>query len=108
MLRRTLVLALFASASGLFANAARADEETDSARARTALARGEIRPLAGILTAVEERYEGRVIETELEYRHAVWTYEFKLLPPTGRIFKVRIDAASGRMLETHGPVRERP
>ena len=84
------------------------EEETDSARARTALARGQIRPLAGILAAVEEHFEGRVIETELEYRHDTWIYEFKLLPPTGRIFKVRVDATSGQMLETHGPVQERP
>jgi len=108
MIRRRLFLALFAPAGGLFAPAAHAEDGTDSARARTALERGEIRPLVGILTAVEERYEGRVIETELEYRHDAWVYEFKLLPPTGRIFKVRVDAASGRMLDTHGPVRERP
>ena len=108
MVRRTLFLALFACAGGLAASAARAAEETDSARARTALERGELRPLAGILAVVEERYEGRVIETELEYHHSVWIYEFKLLPSTGRIFKVRVDAVSGRMLETHGPVRERP
>jgi len=97
-----------AAVGGLFARVARAEDETDSARARAARERGEIRPLAGILTAVEEHYEGRVIETELEYRDDSWIYEFKLLPPTGRIFKVRVDAASGRMLETHGPVRERP
>jgi uncharacterized membrane protein YkoI len=108
MTGRRLFLSLFVSAGGLFASAAHADDETDSARARAARERGEIQPLAVILTAVEERYDGRVIETELEYHHDVWIYEFKLLPPTGRIFKVRVDAASGRMLETHGPVRERP
>jgi uncharacterized membrane protein YkoI len=108
MFRRTLILALFAGAGGRFAGTARAGEETDSARARTALERGEIQPLAAILATVEERYDARVIDTELEYRHDAWVYELKLLPPTGQIFKVRIDAASGRMLETHGPVRERP
>jgi len=108
MVRRTLFLALFACAGGLAAGVAWAGDETDSARARAALGRGEIRPLAGILAVVEARYEGRVIETELEYRRPAWIYEFKLLPPTGRIFMVRVDAASGRMLETHGPVRERP
>jgi len=108
MLRRACLLALTAWAAGPPALAAAEEEIADSARARVALERGEIRPLAGILAAVEAHYEGRVIETELEYRHATWIYEFKLLPPTGRIFKVRVDAASGRMLETHGPVRERP
>ena len=108
MFRRALFQLALGFAGVLFAGTARAGEETDSARARSALERGEIQPLAGILATVEERYDGRVIETELEYRHDVWIYELKLLPPTGRIFKVRIDAASGRMLETHGPVRERP
>ena len=108
MVRRRLFLALFTAAGSLFSSAARAEDETDSAHARAAMERGEIRPLAGILVAVEKRYEGRVIETELEYRRDTWVYEFKLLPLTGRIFKVRVDAASGRMLDTHGPVRERP
>ena len=50
------------------AGIARADDASDSGRARAALARGDIRPLAGILAAVEQRYEGRVIDTELECR----------------------------------------
>jgi uncharacterized membrane protein YkoI len=108
MIGRRFFLSLFVAARGLFASAAHAEDETDSARARAARERGDIQPLAAILSTVEERYEGRVIETELEFHHDVWIYEFKLLPPTGRIFKVRVDAASGRMLETHGPVRERP
>ncbi len=108
MTGRRLFLALFASSGGLFAPAARAEDDTDSGRARAARERGDIQPLAAILAAVAERYDGRVIETELECRDDVWIYEFKLLPPTGQIFKVRVDAASGRMIETNGPVRERP
>jgi uncharacterized membrane protein YkoI len=108
MFRRTFLLALPALAGCGVAAVARAEGETDSTRARTALARGEIRDLATILATVEEHYEGRVIETELELRHDRWIYEFKLLPPTGRIFKVRVDASTGRMVETRGPVRERP
>ena len=101
MLRRILLFSLAAIA------VARADDVSDSARARAALERGEIKPLADILAAVEQRYEGRVIETELEECQGRWIYEFKLLPPTGRIFKVRVDAATGRFIETHGPARER-
>ncbi len=86
----------------------RAGEATDSERARAALARGDVRPLAGILAAVEQRYEGRVIDTELECHHGRWIYEFKLLPPTGRIFVVRVDAATGELIDTHGPAREHP
>ncbi len=85
MTGRRLFLALFASSGGLFAAPAGAEDDTDSARARAARERGDIQPLAAILAAVEERYDGRVIETELEYRHDVWIYEFKLLPPTGHM-----------------------
>ena len=88
--------------------AARCGEPTDAELARTAVERGEIRPLADILAAVEARYEGQVIATELEHHHDRWIYEFKLLPPTGRIYKVRVDATSGQLLETHGPAEERP
>jgi uncharacterized membrane protein YkoI len=101
------VLAAAAFAAPPLAGGARA-EEGDAARARAAVQRGEIQPLAGILANIQDRYEGRVIETELESHHGHWIYEFKLLPPTGRMFTVRVDAATGRMLETHGPAQERP
>jgi uncharacterized membrane protein YkoI len=111
MVRRAILLAFlgFAAAAGPLSLAARAEEdEPDSTRARTALSRGQVLPLSGILDSVEKHYQGRVIETELEYRHDCWTYEFKLLPTTGRIYKLRIDASTGRVVDTRGPVQERP
>ena len=103
MLRRALfIIALLAAPV-----AAAADGPTDADRARAALRGGEIRPLAGILAGIEERYEGRVIATELERHHDRWIYEFKLLPPTGRIYTLRVDASTGQLLETHGPAEER-
>ncbi len=107
MHRRCIILALSAFAV-VSAGTARADDASDSGRARAALARGDIRPLVGILAAVEERYEGRVIDTELECRHGRWIYEFKLLPPTGQLFKVHVDASTGQFIDTNGPARERP
>ncbi len=107
MRRRTFLLVLPATAAVPSA-VLLADDASDSGRARGALQRGDIRPLAGILAAVEQRYDGRVIDTELECRQGRWIYEFKLLPPTGRIFTVRIDAATGQFIEARGPARERP
>jgi uncharacterized membrane protein YkoI len=110
MRRRTLFLTLAAASlcpAILFAGGP-AEEAGDSALARTALERGDIRPLADILAAVEARYEGRVIATGLQCRAGRWIYEFKLLPPTGRLFKVRVDASTGRLIETDGPALERP
>ena len=38
------------------------------------------------------------IETELVRRHDRWTYEFKLLPATGRLYRVQVDAENGVLL----------
>ena len=78
-----------------------------AARARAAVESGEIKPLAELLTAVHAHYDGRVIETELVRRHDRWTYEFKLLPATGRLYRVQVDAANGEVVGTRGPVQER-
>ncbi len=81
--------------------------DRDHDRARAALAAGEIRPLAELLAEVERRYVGRVIETELDRDDGRWVYEFKLLPPTGRVYELRLDAATGALLRSKGPVQER-
>ncbi len=86
----------------------RADDRRDHERARAALAAGEIRPLAALLAEIERRYVGVVIETELERDDGRWVYEFKLLPPSGRVFEVELDAATGAVIRTRGPVQERP
>ena len=108
MLRRNFVWLLTAVVAVPGKAGVCAEEPSEWALARGAVERGEILPLAGILAAVEERYEGRVIETELECQRGRWIYEFKLLPPTGRMFMVRVNAANGEFLTTHGPVQERP
>lgn len=91
----------------LAAPVARADDRRDHERARAALAAGEIRPLAALLAEVERRYVGVVIETELERDDGRWIYELKLLPPSGRVFEIKLDAATGAVIRTRGPVQER-
>ena len=103
MFRRLVLAALLFPLAGPVA----AGDVSDSARARAAFERGEILSLTQLLAGVEKRYEGRVIETELEQHHDRWIYEFRLLPSTGRIFKVMVDAASGEVMATRGPVQER-
>lgn len=89
------------------APAARADDRRDHEQARAALATGQIRPLSELLAEVERRYLGRVVETELEREDGRWIYELTLLPPSGRVFELRLDAASGELLRSRGPVQER-
>lgn len=102
--RRLLTLALAATA---LAAPMGAQARDDHERARRALESGEIRPLSELLAQIEARYDGRVIETELERDDGRWIYEFTLLPPTGRLFELEIDAATGEVLKTKGPVRLR-
>ena len=84
-----------------------ADRRGDHDRARAALAAGEIRPLAELLTEVERRWVGQVIATELERHHGRWVYEFRLLPPSGRLYELKLDARTGAVIDTDGPAQER-
>lgn len=86
---------------------ARADDRRDHERARAALAAGEVRPLADLLAEVERRYAGRVLEAELDREDGRWVYEIKLLPASGRVFELHLDAATGALLRSRGPVQER-
>lgn len=101
-----LFLALPVLAAPLaLAPAARADD--DHERARAAVLAGEIRPLTALLAEVERRFMGQVVDTELDREDGRWVYEFKLLPPSGRIYEVELDAATGAVRRTKGPVQER-
>lgn len=84
-----------------------AQERRDHERARAALEAGQIRPLSDLLAEVERRFRGRVIEADLERDDTQWLYELKILPPNGRIFIVELDAATGALVRSRGPVQER-
>jgi uncharacterized membrane protein YkoI len=101
------VLLLLLSSLLLAPADARADGRRDHERARAALAAGEIRPLADLLAEVERRYAGRVVETELDREDGRWVYEVKILPPSGRIFELHLDAATGALLRSRGLAQER-
>ncbi|WP_165943652.1 PepSY domain-containing protein [Roseicella aquatilis] len=84
-----------------------ARDSGDHDRARAAMQAGQIRPLADLLAEIERRYIGQVIETDLDREDGRWVYEFKLLPPTGHVYTLEVDAATGTVLDTDGPVQER-
>lgn len=79
----------------------------DHERARAALEAGEIKPLAEIIAAIETRYSGRVIESELERERGIWVYEIKLLGPSGAVARIHVDAASGVVTATKGRLETR-
>jgi uncharacterized membrane protein YkoI len=81
----------------LLAGAAAADEDSD--RAYRALERGEVRPLAEILAALERRVEGEIVGVEFESEDGRHVYEFEVITPAGRLLEIYVDAATGAILE---------
>lgn len=75
------------------------DQDHDHERAREALRRSEVLPLADILVVVEERFGGRVIEVEFEREHGRYLYELELVTPSGRLLELDVDAATGAVLK---------
>ncbi len=79
---------------------AMAAADDDHERAREALERGEVLPLAEILERVQGQMPGEVIETELDREHRHWIYELKLIDADGRIVELEVDATDGRILRS--------
>lgn len=97
------ILCAAALAAGM-AGAALADEHEgrheEAERASRAAKSGEFLPLAKIVAAVRQRYEGEIVETELESDDdELPYYEFHILRPDGHLIEVKVDARSGRYLE---------
>lgn len=86
------------------------DDDEDNRRMAARLAReaGEIMGLAELMARVERRYVGRIVKVELDREDGRWVYQFRLLPPDGRMFKVELFAADGTLRRTEGRVQERP
>lgn len=101
-----LGVAIVLAAGGLHAGD-NGDERDEHDRARAAMAAGQIKPLAEILDQVERRYAGRVVKTELERDNGIWIYELKLLPANGRVYKLKINAQTGRVIGTRGQLQEK-
>lgn len=74
------------------------DDDHDYDRARRALSRGEILPMAQLLERLHARIPGEVVEVELEREDGVWVYEFKVIDRQGRLLEVYVAAESGEIL----------
>ena len=76
-----------------------ADGKLDQERAREAVLKGEIVPLAKALNVVNQKFGGEVIEVELEDEHGGFVYEIKVLQTTGKVLEVELDAKTLKILE---------
>jgi uncharacterized membrane protein YkoI len=74
-------------------------EKGDHERARAALERGEVLPLATILQRLEGVIDGDVIATEFDRDDGRWIYEIEYIDRDGRVVELEVDAADGSVLK---------
>ncbi|ABE41621.1 Propeptide, PepSY amd peptidase M4 [Rhodopseudomonas palustris BisB5] len=67
---------------------------------RRAVERGEIRPLAELLTMIRDKLPGEITSVEIERDDGRWIYEFHVVDKRGRLFEVYVDPLSGDIRET--------
>jgi uncharacterized membrane protein YkoI len=82
----------------LAAGAARADDVGPEV-AKRLLSEGRIKPLSEIISGVQAKVPGEVLEVQLELDDGIYVYELKLLRPNGKVQEVEADAASGSILK---------
>jgi hypothetical protein len=69
--------------------------ESEHDEVRIAVERGEIKPLAELLRIVNDKISGEIAGVEIERKHNLWLYEFRVIDNGGRLFEVYVDANSG-------------
>jgi hypothetical protein len=75
-------------------------ERDDHDAVRGAVERGEIKPLVQLLELVKGRLPGEIVGVDIERKHGVWLYEFRVIDKSGRLFDVYVDAQSGEIRRT--------
>lgn len=76
------------------------DDDYAYDRARRAVNRGEILPIANLLERLKTRVPGEVVGVEFKSEKGQWVYEFKIIDANGRLLEVYVDARSGAILST--------
>jgi uncharacterized membrane protein YkoI len=74
--------------------------DSDHYEARRLMESGAILPLETVMQSVLQQRSGRILEVELEEQHDHYVYEIELLDKTGRVWEMRIDAVTGKVLKT--------
>jgi uncharacterized membrane protein YkoI len=67
----------------------------DHDEVRNAVEKGEIKPLTELLKLVVDQMPGEVTSIDIERKHDIWLYEFRVIDKAGRLFDVYVDANSG-------------
>ena len=68
-------------------------------RARDAVNKGEIRPLEDVMTSIQRRYHGRLLDVNLDQSGPRWVYHLKMLTRNGQVMRLVVDARTGQILD---------
>lgn len=93
-------LSILCAATALIPGAAVGDADHDGLR--EALERDELVSFRSIFDWIEQRYDGRVLEVDLEDEDGALIYEVDLLTPDGHKIEFEFDARSGALIAIKG------
>lgn len=96
--RRYLLGAGLILAAALATQRATADKrEREHDAIRSAVERGEARPLAEIAAAVRGKLPGEIVGVKAERKEGHWVYEFRVVDGKGRLFDAYVNAQTGEV-----------
>ncbi len=64
---------------------------------KRAVENGEVRPLTEIMAEARDKLPGQIVGVKVEYEHARWIYEFRVVDAKGRLFEVYVDAKTAEI-----------
>lgn len=95
-------LTAIAGLAGLLLSTSAPALEDGNKSLREAVRTNEIVSLESILSWIEDRYYGQIIEVELENQSGYFSYEVDLLSPTNSKIEFQFDARTGALLSVTG------
>jgi uncharacterized membrane protein YkoI len=78
------------------------DNEVNHDDARDAVKSGRVMSLRNAMKRAKDRSDGRIIDVNLIRKSSKYIYVFTIVEPSGRIGKLKMDAASGRFAGLFG------
>lgn len=79
------------------------DRDDDDDKIRDAVRAGQAEPLRKILSSVRRKYKGEVVKIRLTGAGRTMQYRIRLIDTANRLFEVRVNAKSGRIIGTASP-----
>lgn len=77
-------------------------DDEDWRRLHEEVRAGKIKSLEEILTSLNTRYDGQVIDVDLDNEDGVRIYEIELLGPQGQVVEFEVNATTGELIGIEG------